>query len=151
MLLFPRSLVGQSAVENVPPEVVFNGTPGFTARELSQLSAYITSLKPRPRTIGFNLSGPHPICALKYSLLRALQPRSTFEYFNAAVQVPGRLEPDPDIVVGSSSEVLLLYRDTGTLYRRIKICGRVGVFCRIWPSRQLILSALRPKQQSLCQ
>ncbi|MGC8551483.1 MAG: hypothetical protein ACP5O7_01310 [Phycisphaerae bacterium] len=115
------------------------------------MSAYITSLKPRPRTIGFDLNGPHPIFALQYALLRALHPRPKFEYFNASLQVPGQPESDPDVVIGSSSEVLLRHRDTGTLYRRVKICGMVGVFCRILPSRQLILSAVRPEQQSLRQ
>ena len=81
MLLFPRSLVGQAAVENVAPEVVFTRGCGFTARELSQMSAYIASLKPTPRTIGFDLNGPHPIFALQYALLRALHPRPTFKLF----------------------------------------------------------------------
>ena len=46
MLLFPRSLVGQSAIKNVAPEEVFNGRPALplgnyrgyqlTSRRLSQ-------------------------------------------------------------------------------------------------------------------
>ena len=151
MLLFPRSLVGPGAVEDVAPEVTFTRGPGFTTRELSQLSAYIALLKPKPRTIGIDLNGPHPIFALQYALLRSLQPRPTFEYFNASVQVPGRPETDPDIVIGSSSEAVLCHRDTGTLYHRVKICGGLGVFCRALPREQVILPVLRQEQQSLRQ
>ncbi|NNM85449.1 MAG: hypothetical protein HKL96_06820 [Phycisphaerales bacterium] len=151
MLLFPGSLMGQSAVENVAPEVIFTLGPGFTARELSQLSAYIELVKPKPRTIGIDLNGPHPIFALQYALLQSRHPRPTFEYFNASVQVPGRPEAEPDIVVGSSSETLLRHRDTGTLYRRVKICGRFGVFCRVLPLEQVIAPVLRQEQQTLRQ
>ena len=71
----------------------------------------------QPRTLAISSGWSFPDYLVQRALLDRMARPPTFTAFNAALQVPGRPEPDPDVLLVARSEAdRLQHSSTGTWY-----------------------------------
>ena len=71
----------------------------------------------RPRIVGISSGWSFADYQVQRALIDGMRERPTFTAFNATLQVPGRPEPDPDVLlVADSGPDRLMHRSTGTWY-----------------------------------
>jgi 4-amino-4-deoxy-L-arabinose transferase-like glycosyltransferase len=71
----------------------------------------------QPRIVGISSGWSFPDYLLQRALLDRMAPPPTFGAFNAALQVPGKPEPDPDVLlVADSGPDRIRHSSTGTWY-----------------------------------
>ena len=127
MLLFPRTLVGSQAVEFRSRINLLTREQGQQARSIAAVRAALAVL--HPRLIGLYSSSLPPAYSLMAPLLDGLQPQPRFTYFNAATQIHGVKEPDPNVVIGTMGGApLIIHRDTGRRYRLVRNCGQFAIY-----------------------
>jgi hypothetical protein len=73
----------------------------------------------RPRIVGIATGWSYADYQVQRALLDGMSPPPRFTVFNATLQVPGKPEPDPDVLlVGDTGVDRLMHRETGTWYVR---------------------------------
>jgi hypothetical protein len=83
------------------------------------------------RVIGFFTGPGSPDYPMQRLLLDQLSPSPTFTAFNGKLQVPGKSEPDPDVLlVVRSNARELQHQSTGTWYTLATRVGRYGLFVK---------------------
>jgi hypothetical protein len=81
------------------------------------------------RVIGFSTGPGSPDYPMQRLLLDTPMLRPTFTAFNGKFQVPGKSEPDPDVLlVARSTAQRLRHESTGTWYVLQQRVGRYGLF-----------------------
>jgi hypothetical protein len=124
-----RPLIGANSVFTADPLMLRCYYHPFRAKEYRDL---VDHIEPRhPRVIGFFTPPGSPDYPMQRLLLDRVSPPPRFTAFNATLQIPGKPEPDPDVllVVRSNLE-RMQHASTGTWYRRESRFGRFAVFVR---------------------
>jgi hypothetical protein len=95
--------------------------------EYREIVARIVPLN--PRVVGFFTGVSSPDYPMQWLLMQELSPAPRFTAFNATLQIPGRLEPDPDVLLVARSNLKRLkHGSTGTWYAADRRIGRYTVF-----------------------
>ncbi len=128
-LLFPRSLVGQQAIEFHSRLDLLVRQHTFSARELRHLTAWMQRFDGQSLIIGLHKLSLPPY-AIESMLLSTIHPRPKFTYFNASISVPGLPEVNPTVVISGPGPRRLIHRDTRTTYFRIASFGALDVYAR---------------------
>jgi hypothetical protein len=82
-------------------------------------------------TIGFFTGASSPDYPMQRLLLDELAPPPTFAVFNATLQIPGKPEIDPDmVIVARSNQKRLQHQSTGTWYAATERIGRYTLFLK---------------------
>ncbi len=85
----------------------------------------------RPATIGFMTGPASPDYPVQRLLLDQIKPAPRLMAFNSRFAVPGRAEPDPDVLlVARYSQQRVQHQSTGTWYRQQIRIGRYALFVR---------------------
>jgi hypothetical protein len=84
-----------------------------------------------PRVVGIASGWSSPDYLLQRALLDRLSPAPTFTAFNATLQVPGKPEPDPDVLlVAGAGPERLRHDSTGTWYVRTEYLRPYQLFLK---------------------
>jgi hypothetical protein len=84
-----------------------------------------------PKTIGFFTGASSPDYPVQRLLLEQLSPQPLLTAFNATLQIAGKPEPDPDVLLVSRSNLRRMqHNSTGTWYALHERIGRFGIFLK---------------------
>jgi hypothetical protein len=82
-------------------------------------------------TVGFFTGAGSPDYPMQRLLLDTLPIHPTFTSFNGTLQIPGRVEPDPDVLlVARTNATRLRHESSGVWYALETRVGRYGLFRR---------------------
>ncbi|HMD54480.1 MAG TPA: hypothetical protein VKJ65_08030, partial [Phycisphaerae bacterium] len=137
LLLFPRPLLGPQGVEFHSRVYELNTANHLQTQSMDELADKLSGFPPRPGglLIGLYLPGSLPFAySIQAPLLDALHPVPRFTYFNATVQVPGRPEPDPDLIIAPEKFSTLEHFSTGTKFKLSQTAGLLYLYVPLAPS-----------------
>lgn len=85
----------------------------------------------RPQTVAFYTGGRSPDYPVQRLLLDRLSSPPVFTAFNATLQIPGKPETDPDVLLVAGSRMKRIqHTSTGTWFALEKSFGRYGLFLK---------------------
>ena len=131
--LYPRTLLGQSAIEWHSRTDLLVREHSVNARTLEKLVAYMHRFNGRPMIIGLSGRTNLPPYAIESALMSVLHPRPEFIYFNASIPVPGFCNKTPTLVIGNDieSSTYLIRQSTGEHFNRIATVGSLNIYAPV--------------------
>ncbi len=128
--LYPRTLLGQSAIELHSRMDLLVREHSVNARTLGKLVAFMRRFEGHPMNIGLSGRTNLPPYAIESALITALRPRPQFIYFNASIPVPGFRQKAPTLVIGNATNqaTYLIRHSTGEHYNKIATVGSLNIY-----------------------
>jgi len=128
--LYPRTLLGQSAIELHSRTDLLVREHSVNARTLGKLVAFMRRFEGHPMNIGLSGRTNLPPYAIESALITALRPRPQFIYFNASIPVPGFRQKAPTLVIGNATNqsTYLIRHSTGEHYNKIATVGSLNIY-----------------------
>jgi hypothetical protein len=110
-----RPLLGPLSIFTNDPDTVRWYPATDRGRTMAKQAQRMSQLQ--PRIVGLSAGWSFPDYLLQRALLDRMAPPPNFSAFNAALQVPGKPEPDPDVLlVADSGPDRVRHSSTGTWY-----------------------------------
>ncbi|MGC8541306.1 MAG: glycosyltransferase family 39 protein [Phycisphaerae bacterium] len=128
--LYPRTLLGQSAIEWHSRTDLLVREHTVNARTLKKLVEFMSRFDGRPIIIGLSGRTNLPPYAIESALIIALRPRPQFIYFNASIRVPGVRQAAPEWVIANanSSRTKLIRKSTHLRYHKVATLGSLAIY-----------------------
>ena len=128
--LYPRTLLGQSAIELHSRTDLLVREHTVNARTLKKLVAFMSRFHGRPIIIGLSGRTNLPPYAIESALITALRPRPQFIYFNASIRVPGVRQAAPEWVIANAipSRTTLIRKSTHLRYNKVATVGSLAIY-----------------------
>lgn len=131
--LYPRTLLGQQAIEEHSRIDLLVRQHSVNARTLTRLAEFMKRYDGRPIIVGLSGRTDLPPYSIESAIDSELRPRPQFIYFNATIRVPGLRQAAPTLVIANAvgHTAVLIRHSTGMVYKQIATVGSLALYAPV--------------------
>jgi hypothetical protein len=131
--LYPRTLLGQQAIEEHSRIDLLVRQHSVNARTLTRLAEFMKRYDGRPIIVGLSGRTDLPPYSIESAIDSELRPRPQFIYFNATIRVPGLRQAAPALVIANAvgHTAVLIRHSTGMVYKQIATVSSLALYAPV--------------------